>query len=199
MESSDLIVDDFAARRLRQLRQDAGLTLDGLSQASGVSRAMISRIERGEASPTAVLLARLSTALGHSLSSFFAAGEGEKPVPLARRDTQHVWTDPETGYVRRAVSPPGTASAVDLVEVHLPPGRAVRFPPQASSEGIMQHVWVLEGTLTLEVAGERFALEAGDCLFHDIGRGHSFENESGKPVRYLVALEHGRRRGKGLE
>ncbi len=192
MENEDRIVDDFAARRLRVLRQQAGLTLEQLARASGVSRAMISRIERAEASPTAVLLARLSAALGHSLSSFFAAES--VAVPLARRKAQHVWTDPESGYVRRAVSPPGTGSPVELVEVVLPPHRTVRFPPQASSAGIMQHVWVLEGALLLTVDGEPQPLEEGDCLYHDIGRGHVFENRGPRPVRYLVALEHGRRR-----
>lgn len=197
MESEVHMMDEFAAHRLRALRQDAGWTLEQLATASGVSRAMISRIERGEASPTAVLLARLSTALGHSLSSFFAGVEPRSP--LLRHDEQHVWTDPETGYIRRAVSPPGTGSGVDLVEVTLPPGKVVRFPPQASSRGITQHVWVLSGRLSLEVAGERFDLREGDCLFHDIGRGHAFQNYGQDVVRYLVALEHGRRTGRGHE
>lgn len=195
MENEGNMIDDFAARRLRGLRREAGLTLEELAQVSGVSRAMISRIERGEASPTAVLLARLSTALGHSLSSFFA--EDGMPSPLLRRGEQHVWTDPETGYVRRVLSPPGSASPVDLVEVSLPAGQAVRFPPQASSAGIMQHVWVMDGTLDLSVAGETYRLDEGDCLYHDIGRGHTFENRTGQPVRYLVALEHGRRIARG--
>ncbi|MBB4066421.1 helix-turn-helix domain-containing protein [Gellertiella hungarica] len=189
-------MEEFAARRLRALRAESGMTLEALAEASGVSRAMISRIERGEASPTAVLLARLCAALGQSLSSFFA--EEEASSPLQRREEQHVWQDPETGYVRRAVSPPGTASPVDLVDVTLPPGKAVRFPPQASSAGIMQHVWVLDGRLELSVADAVFTLEEGDCLYHEIGRGHVFQNIGGKPVRYMVALEHGRRRQKGM-
>lgn len=195
MENADIMVDDFAARRLRALRREAGLTLEDLAKSSGVSRAMISRIERGEASPTAVLLARLSTALGHSLSSFFA--EESAPSPVVRRSAQHVWTDPETGYVRRALSPPGSGSPVDLVEVSLPAGEAVRFPPQASSAGIMQHVYVMAGTLTMSVAADVYRLEEGDCLYHDIGRGHTFENRTGMGARYLVALEHGRRNTRG--
>jgi transcriptional regulator with XRE-family HTH domain len=100
--------------RIRQLRVAQSLTLDELSTASGVSRAMISRIERGEASPTASLLGRLCAALGLSLSAFFA--EEERAVsPLSRRSDQKVWRDPETGYLRRSVSPPGAASPIDLV------------------------------------------------------------------------------------
>lgn len=184
-------MDSFTAERVRALRQAAGLTLDGLAERSGVSRAMISRIERGETSPTAALLARLASALGHSLSSFFAANEAAEPFwPLAR---QHVWTDPETGYLRRAVSPPATGSGVDLVEVVLPAGKTVRFPPQASIRGVFQHVWVLNGCLVLEVAGVSHRLETGDCLYHDIGIGHGFFNPDDGPVRYLVVLEQGKR------
>lgn len=115
------------AHRLRSLRAERGLTLDGLAELSGVSRAMISRVERGEASPTAALLARLCSALGVSLSVFFAAA-GEEAAPLVRRADQPVWRDPESGYLRRVVSPGGTGSRVDVVEVEFPAGAEVRFP-----------------------------------------------------------------------
>ena len=101
--------------RIRKLRVQKKLTLDDLANESGVSRAMISRIERGEASPTASLLARVCAALGLSLSAFFAQ-EGEVS-PLSRRQEQQVWRDPETGYVRRSVSPPGTASDLSLIHI----------------------------------------------------------------------------------
>src|SRR5690606_34023685 len=113
-------------RRLKALRQKAGLTLDALAEETGISRAMISRIERGESNPTAVLLGRLCAGLGVSLASLFAR---ETPVasPVQRADEQPVWQDPETGYVRRAVSPPGTGSPVEIVDVTLPPGARVAF------------------------------------------------------------------------
>lgn len=192
MENPDHKIGDATALRLRTLRVQQGMTLEQLARQSGVSRAMISRIERGETSPTAVLLARLAAALGETLSSFFAA-ETEAD-PYHPRAAQHEWIDPESGYIRRAVSPPGTGSGVDLVEVVLPPAKQVSFPPQASSVGIFQHVWVLDGTLTLECQGKTHVLKAGDCFYHDIGRGHRFENSGTQPVRYAVILEHRRPR-----
>ena len=81
MESEDQF-EKHVAERLKRLRVERGLTLDQLADLSGVSRAMISRIERSEASPTAALLARLCSALGVSLSVFFASAEAE-PSPLA--------------------------------------------------------------------------------------------------------------------
>lgn len=72
MENKDHILESSIGERIRALRAENGLTLDQLAAESGVSRAMISRIERGEASPTASLLARICAALGLSLSGFFA-------------------------------------------------------------------------------------------------------------------------------
>ena len=177
--------------RIRKLRMDKGLTLDDLANASGVSRAMISRIERAEASPTASLLARICAALGLSLSVFFA--EESKAEPLCRWQDQQVWRDPETGYLRRAVSPPGTRSDIDIVEVEFPPGARVSFPPHAASQGMTQHVWLFDGELDMILGETVHRLKPGDCLFMPVGDGHVFHNPSQRPARYCVVLDHGGR------
>ncbi|MBA1348713.1 helix-turn-helix transcriptional regulator [Rhizobium indicum] len=177
--------------RIRTLRQEKALTLDELAAASGVSRAMISRIERAEASPTASLLARICAALGLSLSAFFA--EEGQASPLARRQEQQVWRDPETGYLRRSVSPPGTASDVDIVEVEFPPGARVSFPPHASAHGMTQHIWLFDGELEMTAGETVYRLRPGDCLFMPVGEGHVFHNPGNAPSRYCVVLDRGGR------
>jgi transcriptional regulator with XRE-family HTH domain len=177
--------------RIRKLRIEKSLTLDDLAGASGVSRAMISRIERGEASPTASLLARVCAALGLSLSAFFAE-EGEAS-PLSRRQEQQVWRDPETGYLRRSVSPPGTASDVDIVDVEVPAGARVSFPPHAASSGMNQHIWLFDGELEMTTGKTVHRLLPGDCLFMPVADGHVFHNAGNKPARYCVVLD---RRGR---
>src|SRR5881227_3947073 len=77
-----------------------GLTLDGLADAAGVSRAMLSRIERGESSPTAQLLNRVCDGLGTTLSALFAEPK-PVPSPLSRHRDQQTWRDPATRYLRR--------------------------------------------------------------------------------------------------
>jgi len=178
--------------RIRRLRLEKGLTLDDLAAASGVSRAMISRIERAEASPTASLLARVCAALGLSLSSFFA-DDGRQASPISSRQDQQVWRDPETGYLRRAVSPPGTDSDVDIVEVEFPAGAKVSFPPHAASRDMTQHVWLFEGAMELILGEEVHRLEPGDCLYMPVGEGHVFHNPSDRPARYCVVLDRGGR------
>src|SRR5690606_11357074 len=96
------------AHRIRGLRADGKLSIETLAAASGVSRSMISLIERGESSPTAVVLEKLASALGVTLASLFESDPsmvGGEPSPVARRGDQPKWTDPGSGYVRRNVSP----------------------------------------------------------------------------------------------
>lgn len=184
-------IDAAISERLKSLRTEAGYTLDELANRSGVSRAMISRIERGEASPTAALLARLSEALGLTLSAFFA---DDRPMtsPLSRRADQILWRDPHTGYLRRSVSPPGTPSRVDIVEVDFPPGARVSFPPREESRVMTQHVWLFDGVLEMVFEGVTYTLHPGDCLYMDLGDAFDFHNPSDKPARYAVILDRGR-------
>lgn len=177
--------------RIRMLRQQRGMTLDDLAARSGVSRAMISRVERAEASPTAQLLARLCAALGTTLSRFFATEEADAS-PLSRRRDQRLWRDPETGYIRRSVSPEGVHSPVDIVEVEFPPGARVVFDPHQIETGTTQHIWVFSGRLNMTLAGQTHVLEAGDCLFMALGDGHIFHNPYEEPARYGVVLSRNR-------
>src|ERR1700749_3323378 len=94
-------VERRVADRLKALRAERGLTLDELAKRSGVSRSMISLIERAESSPTASVLDRLSAALGVTLASMFAPQPHSDAAPVARRKEQPEWRDPETGYLRR--------------------------------------------------------------------------------------------------
>ena len=144
---------------VREARVARGLSANALAEASGVSRAMIAKIERAEVQPTAALLARLSAALGLTLSELVARAE-DAGRRLARRAEQPVWTDPETGYHRRALSPV-SGGPLELVEVELPPGAEVSYPVD-SCVFLHQQLWVLEGRLRFVAADAVDELEAGD-------------------------------------
>jgi transcriptional regulator with XRE-family HTH domain len=191
MENGDESIDAAIGGRLKALRGRYELTLEELASRSGVSRAMISRIERAEASPTAALLARLSEALGLSLSAFFADDQPASS-PLSRRVKQTLWRDPHTGYLRRSVSPPGMPSRVDIVEVEFPAGARVSFPPREESRVMTQHVWLFEGALDMVIGETVHRLQPGDCLFMHIGDAFEFHNPSDQPARYAVILDRGR-------
>lgn len=188
MEYESSEVDARLAARLRGLRLERGLTLEGLAGRAGVSRSMISLIERGESSPTASVLHRLATGLGTTLASLFGEEERFETSPLARRDDQPSWRDPETGYLRRNLSPPGFPSPIELVEVILPPGTRVAYDDPSRLVGISQQVWVLEGTIELTVGEEAHRLAAGDCLAMRVEGPTHFGNPAARSARYVVAL-----------
>jgi len=182
-------IHDRLATRLRGLRSERGLTLDGLAERAGVSRSMISLIERGESSPTAAVLDRLAAGLGVTLASLFADEARADASPVARRAEQATWRDPESGYVRRNLSPPRFPSSIELVEVVLPAGARVAYDSATPrAVGIGQQVWVMEGRLELTVGEATHHLDAGDCLAMRLDGPVVFRNPSGQDTRYVVAL-----------
>jgi transcriptional regulator with XRE-family HTH domain len=186
------------AERVRELRAARGFSLEALARRSGVSRSMISLIERGESSPTAVVLERLAAGLGVMLASLFdALAAAPAPAgPLARRDDQPLWQDPASGYLRRNVSPPGVTQPMQIVEVRFPPGGRVAFETGARDTRVHQQVWVLEGAIDVTVGEERHRLREGDCLAMQLDRPTMFHNPTRKPTRYavVIASENGGRR-----
>lgn len=192
-------LDQRIADRVRELRAARGLSLEALSSATGVSRSMISLIERGESSPTAVLLEKLAAGLGVPLAALFDAPASAAVVPrgpVARRDDQPEWRDPASGYVRRNVSPPGAPQPMQIVEVRFPAGGRVAFDIGARDARVHQQVWVLEGTIDITVGAERHRLREGDCLAMRLDGPTMFHNPTRKPTRYavVIASEPGARR-----
>ncbi len=173
------------ARSVREAREARGLSPQALADLAGVSRAMVVKVERGASSPTAQLLARLSGALGLSLSELIA--RSERPGGrVARRDDQPVWVDPTSGYRRRAISPP-SAGPLELVEVELPASAEVPMPA-ATYEFLTQQIWVLEGRLRFDEGGTVHDLRAGDCLELGAPADCVFRNPGARVCRYVVAL-----------
>jgi transcriptional regulator with XRE-family HTH domain len=183
MEASD--IEASLANRLRGERQSRNWTLADLAIRSGISRAMLSKIERCEASPTAALLGKLSAALGLTLSQLFArAKDGGQ---LARAAGQPIWRDPESGFVRRSLTPRG-AGPLELVWGELPPGVAISYPVAAYTFLADQQLVVIDGGLTIRQGDVTFELEAGDCLRFGPPREITLQNPGREPCRYVVAV-----------
>jgi transcriptional regulator with XRE-family HTH domain len=178
------------AERVRELRTAQGLSLDAVAGKSGVSRSMISLIERGESTATAVVLEKLAGGLGVTLASLFdgPAGATELRGPVARRADQPEWQDPASGYRRRNVSPPGVRQPMQIVEVHFPAGGRVAFETGGRDVRVFQQVWVLEGAIDVTLGTERHRLREGDCLAMDLDRPTIFHNPTRRRTRYAVVI-----------
>lgn len=175
------------AQRVRDLRTAKSLSLDALSTQCGVSRSMLSLIERGETSPTAVVLDKLAAGLGVPLASMF---ETPPPAdePIARRADQAVWQDPHSGYVRRNVSPGGIQSPTQIVEVIFPPQARVTYEAGARAATVLQQIWMLAGRMEITYGDALYTLDEGDCLGIPLDAPNSFHNPGDMPAHYAVIL-----------
>ena len=181
------------ASRVRALRTDLGLTLDALASKCHVSRSMLSLVERGESSPTAVVLDRIATGLGVPLATLF--DDASAPAsPVSRRDDRTPWRDPQSGYVRRNISPANFPSPIQIVEVVLPAGARVAYENGARDTGIQQQIWVQEGSIEATLGSVTYRLAEDDCLAMQLNAPTSYRNRTRKPARYIVVIasERGR-------
>jgi transcriptional regulator with XRE-family HTH domain len=182
-----ILLDDPGPRiaaRLRLERDGRGWSLADLAKRSGVSKATISKIEREEVSPTAVILVRLAGAFDLTLAGLLLRAEGQGR--LTRAADQPVWRDPETGYLRKQVySRPD--HPLEIVRVELPRGQRVVLPASSYAH-IRQVVWVEAGSLVITEAGERHVLATGDCLGFGSPSEVTFANETSVPCAYVVVL-----------
>ncbi|QOV40725.1 helix-turn-helix domain-containing protein [Streptomyces ferrugineus] len=190
------IVDPLVGRiaaRIRTERERRRWTLAQLADASGVSQAMISRIERGESSPTAVVLGKLSAAFQLSVASLLALAEGAPHEadarPGVRRQTDAAeWRDPGTGYRRRQIT--GPRFPAEIAEIRLPAGARVPYPAAAFAF-VRQVVWVLDGRLTFHDGDAVHELGAGDTIELGEPTERVFANTTDTECRYAVILARG--------
>jgi transcriptional regulator with XRE-family HTH domain len=176
------------AGRLAALRNERGWSLEALAEKAGISRATLSRLERCELSPTAATLGKLCAVHGWTLSRLMADAESVMP-DLVRAGDQVSWRDPDSGYVRKAVSPPTLGLRAELVEVCLPPNATVSFET-APIPQLEHHLRILKGDLELEVEGKLFRLHPGDCVRYVLRGASRFRCCGKREVRYLIAIVH---------
>ncbi|RQU32778.1 XRE family transcriptional regulator [Burkholderia cenocepacia] len=174
-------------RRVRMLRDRGELTLEELATRSGVSRAMLSKVERGEKSPTIGLAKRIAHALDTSLSFLMGDEQDQQPFVVVRRDERHVFRDPETGFERHLLSPTMIGNHVELLLHWLPAGASTGMMP-AYRGGTEKHIAVAEGELIVSTPKQEIHLGEGDALFFEASVEHAFSNRSRKHCSYYVVI-----------
>jgi transcriptional regulator with XRE-family HTH domain len=186
-------INSRIASRVRALRTNLGLTLDTLAAKCDVSRSMISLVERGESSPTAVVLEKIASGLGVSLATLFEDSTGPAD-PVSRRDDRTPWRDPQSGYLRRNISPDNFPSPIQIVEIVLPAGARVAYETGARDVSIYQQIWVQEGNIEVSLGTITYRLSADDCLAMQLNEPTAFRNRTRKPARYVVVVASERSR-----
>jgi transcriptional regulator with XRE-family HTH domain len=176
--------------RIRALRRERGLTLEVLGERSGVSRAMISKLERGEKNPTLVVAAKVAEGLGVSLSQLVGVEE-RREVVVVPRERRMVVRDPNTGFERQLLSPSFGGRGIEFIKNVVPGGSSSgEFPPHR--RGVEEYVAVERGRLRAILGGEEYLLEEGDALYFEADVPHRFDNAGeGECSYYLVTDSKG--------
>lgn len=203
MDAHDLPL--HIGRSLRHLRQSLGLSLDDVARLTGVSKPMLSQMERGESSPTVVTLWKIASGLGVPFSTFLRDAE-TPPAILLRQSDQTLVTDDAGTYQVRSIfawRPPHHPAPVDCFEATLLPGAVHRA--EAHGPAIREAVWVMAGQLVIEIGtgetgaserstgdkrGVRYTLETGDALHFVADTPHTYCNPGPAPTSFAVLLAY---------
>jgi transcriptional regulator with XRE-family HTH domain len=185
-DHGDELARTFGAR-VRALRDAAGMTLEQLAKSSGVSRAMLSKVERGEKSPTIGIASRIARSLQASLTELTGGQAKEGVTVVLRRADRPIFRDPETGFERHLVSPAKGSGRVEVVYHYLPAGVSTGMLPPFPA-GTEKQVVVTLGHLILEFKDSKVHLGPGDSLFFVADVEHGLINSTDEPCGYYVVI-----------
>lgn len=179
------------AERVRRLRRQAGLTLVELALHSGVSRAMLSKVERGEKSPTLAIIGRIARGLNVTVTALLGGAQASGDLAIIKPHQRQTYTDPGTGFQRQLLSPAQLETGVELILHRIPPGQssgALCTYKTPTDKYLVVH----EGRLTVRIGEARHVLETGDSLYFEIKTPYRFDNEGEVACAYyLVTVRKG--------
>ncbi|WP_417843285.1 helix-turn-helix domain-containing protein [Thalassospira sp.] len=180
-------IDIKIATQLRVLRQNHGWTLETLASNSGISKSTLSRLEKADVSATTILLARLCSTYGITLSRLIYMAEENNFTPLILNNDQEIWTDPDTGFIRRSLSPPTGRLRGEVLECIIPADTTITYaqPPQT---GLEHHLVMQAGKLTLTLDDKQYVLNQGDCLRYQLSGSSSFQTSPDHIARYQLFI-----------
>jgi transcriptional regulator with XRE-family HTH domain len=174
--------------RLHQLRKKKKLTLDELAVMSGVSRSMLSQIERGQANPTFATLWNLTRALGVDLSELVHGQSGSQAAVITLQPvhfTPEIRTE-DGGCLLRILSPAANAGGFEWYELIMQPGASL--VSDAHAVGSREHLTVLDGVLDVQSGGETTSVQTGATARYPADLQHAIHNRGKKPARALLVV-----------
>jgi len=188
--NDDAIVVEVGSR-VKRLRTQAMLTLEEFAAQSGVSRAMLSKVERGEKSPTLAIIVRIAKGLNVSMSTLMGAEPDPAQVAVIRKSNRLAFKDPETGFERHNLSPTHLDNDLEFLLHRIPPGQSSgELPPyKVPTE---KYLVVDQGQLTVQTGEARYVLDTGDSFYFDVRDSYRFTNAGKTPCSYYLVIRRRR-------
>tara|TARA_R100001440_G_scaffold24211_1_gene39278 strand:+ start:2760 stop:3329 length:570 start_codon:yes stop_codon:yes gene_type:complete len=170
------------ASTLKSLRQQRGWSLDRASEATGVSKAMLGQIERGESSPTLATLWKIATGFNTSFSGLLTVPASGLKEPLFVLGSQQQADLPDEQLQVRPLFPFDARFGFELIELTLPPHTEHASEPH--EDGVVEHVTVTAGTLEVLIDGHWHPLNTGDAVRFAADAAHGYRNVCDAPATF---------------
>lgn len=175
-------------KRLKELRSTRGFTLDDLASRAGVSRAMLSKIERGSASPTIGLLCKITSALGVPLTRLVAEPEGWRHRVI-RREQLRSLVDRVSGVSRTSLTTEIPEWGFELVRYDMPPGSSTG-ECGGCSRGIREAFHVTSGRIEISARGATEEIHTGETFLRESdGEGYTIENPGKDAAQFYIVID----------
>jgi transcriptional regulator with XRE-family HTH domain/mannose-6-phosphate isomerase-like protein (cupin superfamily) len=175
------------ATELKRYRKSRNLSLEQFASLSGVSKSMISKVERRESLPSTAVLSKLAEALGVTFSRLMAPPI-EREILLIPAARQPVLRDEVSGFTRRCLSPVLPGRGIDWVLNTLPPGGTTgEFV--GHRRGVEEYIYVLKGQLLARVGDRSVSMQQGDALYFEADAGHAFTNVGNDVCEYFLVID----------
>ncbi|GAB3453104.1 XRE family transcriptional regulator [Massilia terrae] len=174
---------------LQRLRLERGLTLEDLSRIAGVSKSMLSQIEREKANPTIAITWRLANALGVGIGELLAAEPREvDTIRVLEAHETPTLPGQHAGYVLRILGPMELAGKYEWYELTLAPGG--ELASQAHDPGTNEHLTVLHGSLEVEVGSSKRKVKMGATARYPADQDHVIRNVGKTEAKGLLVVVH---------
>ena len=178
-------------RKIRDLRKKAGFVLQDLSDQTGLSKPLLSQIERGVVSPPIATLLKISKALNVNLSFFFQDSDPEEKVVLVKKDESKVidsryFGREESGYYYEALAYKKSKKYMEPFLVEFKRKRAEKLS-YFSHEG-EEFIYLLEGTLEFRTESEQYVLYPGDSLYFESSIPHAYRAMGRRNAKALTVV-----------
>lgn len=179
-------IHDRLAASLRETRKARGLSLDAVAKLSGVSRSMVSQIERGESSPTVATLWNLTQALQVDFAGLLES-KPEPGIVVVRAAVAPVIHGRGTGVQIRILSPAESVGEHEVYDLTFQTAGSLESAPH--STGCREHLTVVEGALRVQSGEEESLLGPGDTARYRADRPHAIWAEHGAARAILIVQD----------
>ncbi|MBE0464479.1 MAG: helix-turn-helix domain-containing protein [Halomonadaceae bacterium] len=180
-------IAEHVASTVKRLRKECDWSLDRAAGETGVSKAMLGQIERGESSPTISTLWKIASGFRVSFSTLF---DSQKPVQgeLRRDSGESVWGDDSAGMQARLIFPYDPLLGFEMFIIELAPGAISESTPHA--EGVVEHIVVIEGEMELRIDEHWQTLGVGEGLRFFADRPHAMRNTATTRLRFHDVIHY---------